>query len=128
MKHRRTHKRRHHSKRKTSRHHSRRHIRKGGRGPAATTASPSHSPRASLALETIREHYADFKNRYPIPKPAGHRKPTVDELSHLKQLRDEADYVSYDAGIVGNQQKKNTAKALGDEIEVYENSVYAEYR
>ncbi len=119
MKHRATHRRKHHSKRKTSRRHSRRHTRKGGRtGPA---------PRASMTLEQIRQQFQAFKNKYQIPKPAGTARPSIDEMSNFKQLRDEADYVAYDAGLVGNQQKKNTAKALGDEIEEYEASIYAEY-
>ena len=120
MKHRRTHRRKHHSKRKTARRHSRRHTRRGGHGAA--------SPRASMTLEAIGQQFQAFKNKYQIPKPAGAARPSGVELSNLKQLRDEADYVSYDAGIAGNQQKKNNAKSLGDEIEVYEDRVYAEYR
>lgn len=120
MKHCRTHRRKHHSKRKTSRRHSRRHTRKGGRAPRPL--------RASMTLEAIRQQFQAFKNKYQIPKPAGAARPSGDEMSNLKQLRDEADYISYDAGIAGNQQKKNNAKSLGDEIEVYEDRVYTEYR
>jgi hypothetical protein len=120
MKYRKTHRRKHHCKRKTARRHSRRHTRRGGRAAAA--------PRASMTLEAIRQQFQAFKNKYQIPKPAGAARPSGDELSNLKQLRDEADYVSYNSEMVGNQQKKNNAKSLGDEIEVYEDRIYVEYR
>jgi hypothetical protein len=121
MRHHRTYRRKHHSKT------SRRHTRKGGRAPPA--AAPAPLPRASMTLEAIRQQFEDFKNRHPIPKPIGRRRrPTGNELSNLKQLRDEADYVLYNSEMVGNQQKKNNAKSLGDEIEVYEDRIYAEYR
>ena len=122
MKHRKTHRRKHHSKRKTSRHHSRRHIRNGGVAAPAVRA-----PRASMTMSQIRQQFQAFKNKYQFPKPAGAARPSIEEMSNLKQLRDEADYVSYNSGMVGNQQTKNNAKSLGDEIEEYEARIYAEY-
>jgi hypothetical protein len=81
-----------------------------------------------MSMPQIRQQFQAFKNKYQIPKPAGAARPSGDELSNLKQLRDEADYVAFDAERERNTQTKNAAKALGDEIEVYEDRIYAEYR